>query len=67
MSGASFENPHGEVAILAGNRAESLGTSALYCSVGNPAPRPKSRSLNLSKEPPEIRGRFCELPAKLNL
>ena len=35
MSGASFENPDGEVAILAGTRAESLGTSAFHCGLRN--------------------------------
>ena len=33
MSGASFENP--KVAILAGTRAESLGTTAFHCGCRN--------------------------------
>ena len=35
MSGASFENPHGEVAILVGTPAEALGTSAFHCGLRN--------------------------------
>ena len=33
MSGASFENPHGEVAILVDTPAESLGPSAFHCGL----------------------------------
>jgi hypothetical protein len=62
------------VAILAGTRAESLGTTAFHCGLRNTSVTDTALATprgvpyaDLSKEPPEICARFCELPAKLNL
>ena len=71
MSGASFENPHGEVAILAGTRAESLGTSAFHCGLRNTSvqrwqPRAASHKPISQKSRPKFAADFA-LPAKLNL